>query len=91
MIRPDRLHCNSARANVPLLQCYLFRLSHHSAVLLGTFFTEKSNFISVRQNMMEFVSVTLVMNNLSESPESAIAKSCGNFWNIGVLIFVDVK
>ena len=41
--------------------------------------------------MMESVSVTLVMSNLSESPESAIAKSCGNFWNIGALIFVDVK
>ena len=41
--------------------------------------------------MMEFVSVMLAMNNLSESPESEIEKFYGNFWNIGALIFVDVK
>ena len=40
---------------------------------------------------MVFVSVMLAMNNLSESPESAIEKFYGNFWNIGALIFVDVK
>merc|ERR1711931_445557 len=64
----------------------------------GDFFYQKCDFLyffrysfslrTVWQNMMEFVSVTLVMNNLSESPESAIEKSCGNFWNIGALIFV---
>ena len=41
--------------------------------------------------MMEFASVTLAMINLSESPESAIEKFYGNFWNIGALISVDVK
>ena len=40
---------------------------------------------------MVFVSVMLAMNNLSESPESVIEKFYGNFWNIGALIFVDVK
>ena len=64
-----------------------FEISRNSAY----FYLKPPEFHLVWRNMMVFVSVMLAMNNLSESPESAIEKFYGNFWNIGALIFVDVK